>query len=58
MRSPQTLARSVARCRGSRRAARYCGLMPTLYHLTWTEKEEMEDATETEETEEITINCF
>jgi hypothetical protein len=61
MRSLQTLARSAARCRRAGQAARYCGLVPTLYNLMWAEKEEMEETNETEETEEmedITINYF
>ena len=32
--------------------------MPTLYNLTWAEKEEMEETNETEETEDMTINYF
>jgi len=55
MRPPRTLAGSVARCRGPGRAARYCGLAPTLYNLTWmwAEQEETEETTEMKETEEM-----
>ena len=54
MRPEQTLARLVARYRGARRVARYCGLVLTLYNLTWVEQEEMEEINEMEETKKIT----
>ena len=66
MRPPRTVVGLVASCRGPIRAARYCGLAPTLYNLTWMwakqeeteETTEMEETEETEETEEMSISSF
>ena len=61
MRPLRIPAGSATRCRGAGQAVRYCGIVPPLCNLKWTEKEETEETNETQETdevEEITISYF